>query len=102
MLAVVLSGLEFTTCRFAFPVCGISVRRDIAKTLLYRQLMQIGSVLVCSSGVYVRVERRFVSLLRKLVSFPSLPGRLLDVVFSYRLSGPELQNPLMQLVMSSS
>lgn len=98
----ILSGLEFTTCRFAFPLCGISVRRDIAKTLLYRQLMQIGSLLVCGSGVYVRVECRFVSLICNLVSFPRLEGRLLDVVFSYRRLSLEAPKPLSQLVMPSS
>jgi hypothetical protein len=80
VFAVALGGLDFTTCRFAFPFCGASARSDIAKTLLYRQPMQIGSLLVCSSGVYLRVERHFVSpLIRKLVSFRNPLGRPVDV-----------------------
>jgi len=102
VVPVTLSGLEITTCCFLLLFRRNSVRRDIAETLLDRQLVHIGSVLVCGGGLYVRVVRRFVSLLRELLSLPRPPGRLLDVVFSYRLSGPELQNPLPQFVMSSS
>lgn len=102
VLTVVLSGLEFMTCRVAFPLCGVSVRGGIAKALLYRQLVQIGSLLVCSGGLYVRVKRRFVSLIRKLVSFRTVPGRLVDVLSSYRRLGLEASKPLSQFVMPSS
>jgi hypothetical protein len=41
--AMILSGLDITTCRFAMLLHRKSVRRDVAKTLVYRQLLQISS-----------------------------------------------------------
>jgi hypothetical protein len=46
VVAVPLSSLEITTCRFAFRFCRKSVGSDVAKTLFYRQLMHIGGQLV--------------------------------------------------------
>lgn len=41
-----LSGLGITTCRFAMRLRRKSMRRDVAKTLVYRQLLQISSLFV--------------------------------------------------------
>jgi hypothetical protein len=99
---MLLSGLDITTCRFAFRLRRKSVRRDVAKTLIYRELLQIGSVFVESGGLHVRVERRFVSLIRELMSLPDPLGRQLDVFFSSLLSGPEAPKLLGQFLMPSS
>jgi len=97
-----LSGLDITTCRFAFRLRRKAVRRDVAKTLFYRQLLHVSSVFVQSGGLHVRVERRFVSLMRELMGLPSPLGCLLDVAFSSPLSGPEALKLLSQFLMPSS
>ena len=78
------------------------LRYNPNETLIYRELLQIGSVFVESGGLHVRVERRFVSLIRELMSLPDPLGRQLDVFFSSLLSGPEAPKLLGQFLMPSS